>query len=138
MKRLTIYLLLSIGFCLSQVIAQKPFNDKKHDDFAVFVKPAGENPKPVKVILEDFQEKIGDLSQQLQKAEENSLEYKALMIESMLYRGMMSNLTTTSKTLASAYESSMAVFLIDYPESDDYAAKKQDIVLDFYNLIFNN
>lgn len=136
MKNLTLLLIFMVGLCMSltDVTAQGLVKDEKN----VIGKPAGMNPKPTDIILADLQKKIDVLSEKMQRSTPNDLASKALMIESMLYRGMMSDLTTTSKTVASAYESNLAVFLIDYPESDEYTAKKTDITLDFYNFIFNN
>ena len=136
MKKLTLLLIFMLGLSagLAELSAQNPVNDRNE----VIGKPAGTSSKPTHVIVDDLQEKIDALSEKMQRSTPNDLASKTLMMESMLYRGMMSDLTTTSKSVASAYESNLAVFLNDYPECEDYTAKKKDITLDFYKLVFNN
>jgi hypothetical protein len=139
MKKLTLSLIFMIGLCFSfsEVCAQTTSQQDLSVGVATFGKPAGINPKQKDLILQGINEKLQVLSHQMQQSPQQDIASKAIMIEALLYRGMMSDLNS-GKAVVTAYDDNLANFLRDYPQFGEYLEKKRLVALDFFNITFFN
>jgi len=137
MKNLFFSFVLLIGFCFSfsEVSAQiNPTVEKNSVGVATLAVENG-NPCNKDLILSSIQAKLPVLYHELNQFPQSSAQEKYKMVETLLYKGMMSDLLS-GKAPKQAYDDNFSIFLVDFPYEN--IADKKAIATTFNSIVFCN
>lgn len=137
MKKLAFSLILVMGFCFGYTDI---FSQQAQDlsvGRATLAKING-LPRSKESVISSIEQKLPILYHELNQQPADEVIAKAKMIETLLYKAMLSDLSSSGKTVNQAYDDNIEVFISDYPQFGTWLDKKRSIIAEFNQIVFLN
>lgn len=137
MKKLAFSLIFVMGFCFgyTDIFAQQA--QDLSVGRATLAKIDG-FPRSKDYVISGIEQKLPILYQELNQQPADEMITKAKMVETLLYKVMLSDLSSSGKTVKQAYDDNIEVFIRDYPQFGTWLDKKKSIIAEFNQIVFLN
>lgn len=129
MKKLTFSFILVIGFCFS-------FSSLNAQAMLIPWAKTGVTKTKDQVIA-SMQQQLPVLYHELNQSPIDPVTEKTKLIETLLYKGMLSDILA-GKAVQAAYDENIADFIVDFPQRDELYDKKRAIIAQFNTYVFLN
>lgn len=88
-------------------------------------------------VIASMQQQLPVLYHELNQSPIDPVTEKTKLIETLLYKGMLSDILA-GKAVQAAYDENIADFIVDFPQRDELYDKKRAIIAQFNTYVFLN
>jgi hypothetical protein len=137
MKKLAFSLILVMGFCFGYTDI---FSQQAQDlsvGRATLAKVDG-FPRSKDFVISGIEQKLPVLYHELAQHPADEMITKTKMVETELYKAMLSDLRSSGKSVRQAYDDNIVIFIANYPQFDTWFDKKKSIIAEFNQIVFLN